>query len=150
MQSITKQGGKGCSHQDGFMDTGLQARTTSLLLQVSQVRPLGTLPVAPEPPDQPLRCVPVYTLFLSTLLLPGAARARAVLESAISPSSPGSFYWEKALEPEHWALGASRYWGIIPFRALQTTEQGDACVRSYHVHTHTSVKVSACNRVCIY
>ena len=39
-------------------------------------------------------------------------------------------------------LGNRSFWG------LQITEQGDTCVHSYPwVHTHTSVKVSACNRV---
>ena len=101
-------------------------------------------------PDQPLGCVLVCTLFPSTLLLSGTARARAVLGSAISPRSPGSFYWEKKLEMKHWALGAYSYWGTVPFRAFRSQSKETRVFIVTHVCIHTSIKVSACNHVYLH
>lgn len=133
--SITKEGGKRYSHQGWIRGYGVTSQTTCLLQICSSatVEPFrgGSSPSAPS--------LCARALSLSMLLLAGTARARQCWKSAISPSSPGSFYWEKALKTEHWALGASHYWGIIPFRAPSRPQSKETrvFVGSCHVHTHT-------------
>ena len=53
----------------------------------------------------------------------------SVLESAISPRSPGSFYWTVVLETNH-GSSAYCYWGIVASRTSQQREQGDTCVHT--------------------
>lgn len=82
-------------------------------------------------------CVLVCTLSPSMLLLSGTARARAVLGSAISPRSPGSFYWEKKLETKHRALGAHSCWGTVPFGAFRSQSKETRVFIVTHGCTHT-------------
>lgn len=129
------------------MDMGLQARTTLLLLHVSQVWPLGSLSVAPVPPISPWLCACVYSFSEHALAF---WHCESQSGAGISHFAKEPWFLLLGEEVRNEASGTrcSLLLGNRSFWGLQITEQGDTCVHSYPwMHTHTSVKVSACNRV---
>ena len=63
-----------------------------------------------------------------------AVHAALVLESVLSPRSPGSFYWKIFLETKIWVLGV--YWGFHICKIGKIIECSQICVNIKWTNIH--------------